>query len=151
MLSFLPSVGKKAPPGVTSTGGIVTTRRFAMTIHTIPQVTPKSTIQNGQATKTKQPDMLEAALRYAERGWHVFPCHTPIIKEGWSCSCEAWRRKKNPDYNCGKNAGKHPRTKGGVLDATTDSDQINQWWTQWPQANIGVNCGASGLIVLDED
>lgn len=94
--------------------------------------------------------LLDAALRLAALGWFVFPCHNPLTKTGWSCSCEAWRRKHNPDFNC-DSAGKHPRTQNGVDDATTDETQIREWWKHWPHANIGVNCGKSGLLVLDID
>src|SRR5262245_25780630 len=83
--------------------------------------------------------LLDAALAYAARGWLVFPCHTPMSD---GCSC---RR------NCGR-IGKHPRTRNGLKDATTDETTIRRWWTMWPQANIGIATGAvSGLVVLDED
>lgn len=96
-------------------------------------------------------DMLAWATRYAvELQWYVFPCHTPILKVGWKCSCEAWRRKKQPDYEC-YNPGKHPRTSHGLDDATIDPEIITDWWTQWPNANIGINCGKSGLLVIDLD
>src|SRR5262249_26310226 len=39
----------------------------------------------------------------------------------------------------------------GFKDASANPDQIEQWWNQTPSANIGVACGASGLIVLDFD
>lgn len=94
--------------------------------------------------------LLDYALAYAAMGWSVFPCHHPIKKTGWNCSCEAWKRKHNSDYEC-DNAGKHPRTKNGLDDATTDLDQIKEWWKRWPDANIGINCGASGLLVVDLD
>ncbi len=64
------------------------------------------------------------ARRYAEAGLHVFPC--------WP--------------GC-----KQPATAHGLKDATTDLDQITEWWARWPLANIGLNCGASGLIVPDFD
>jgi hypothetical protein len=90
---------------------------------------------------TTASSLCDAALSYAARGWHVFPCHTPT-QEG--CSC---RRKDCADI------GKHPRTEHGFHDATTDETQIRTWWgTMWPQANIGIRTGAvSGLVVLDHD
>lgn len=35
--------------------------------------------------------------------------------------------------------------------ATTDEKQIREWWTAWPDANIGIACGLSGLTVVDVD
>jgi hypothetical protein len=84
--------------------------------------------------------MLDTALTYAQRGWAVFPLHT-IIDGRCTCGKQA----------C-SSAGKHPRTLHGVKDATTDEVTIRQWWTQWPEANIGIATGAiSGLVVLDVD
>lgn len=66
-----------------------------------------------------------AALDYASRGWRVFPV---------------------------KPRGKTPLVKGGFKAATVAPSQIISWWTQWPDANVGVATGAvSGLIVLDVD
>lgn len=95
--------------------------------------------------------LLDHALAYADLGWYVFPCHWPIKKAGWSCSCEVWKRQKvNEDFECHR-AGKHPRTENGLDDATIDPDQIRTWWRKWPTANIGINCGKSGLLVVDLD
>jgi bifunctional DNA primase/polymerase-like protein/primase-like protein len=48
--------------------------------------------------------------------------------------------------------GKVPHTDHGVKDATTDPVVIRRWWEQWPQANVGLACGAvSGFWVLDVD
>ena len=42
--------------------------------------------------------------------------------------------------------GKHPRTRHGVRDITTDLEQITIWWRQWPNANVGIATGQpSGL------
>ena len=86
------------------------------------------------------PSLLECALRYAGRRWYVFPLHS--VKDG-RCTC---------GRDCGKNAGKHPRVKGGFKAATGDGRQIEAWWQKWTDANIGIATGAvSGLIVLDVD
>jgi hypothetical protein len=71
----------------------------------------------------RQAELLEAALTYAGRGLHVFPCR-----------------------------GKLPRTEHGFQDASTDTDTVISWWQRWPDANIGIATGtASGLVVLDVD
>lgn len=65
-----------------------------------------------------------AAVALAERGYFVFPC---------------------------KERGKEPLTSSGFKEATRDERQILTWWSRWPNANIGVACGASGIAVLDID
>jgi putative DNA primase/helicase len=85
-------------------------------------------------------DLLSSALDYSARGWAVLPLHTP--QPGGGCSCGR--------DNCA-HPGKHPRTRNGLLDATTDSETIRQWWQRWPDANVGIACGPSGLVVIDID
>ncbi len=47
---------------------------------------------------------------------------------------------------------KRPLTARGCHDATTDLAQITQWWTRWPDANLGLPTGAvSGVVVVDVD
>lgn len=69
--------------------------------------------------------MLAAALEYASRGLFIFPlaAKTSIPRAG----------------------------SRGLLDATTDLECIRKWWQADRRANIGVNCGASGLVVPDVD
>lgn len=70
--------------------------------------------------------MKEAALKYAQHGWRIFPCSA---------------NAKTPL------AGSH-----GVKDATNDASKIEEWWTAHPDANIGLACGAaSGVYVVDVD
>ena len=84
--------------------------------------------------------MMDHALRYAARGWHLLPLHWPI---NGRCSCGK--------QNCPTPA-KHPRTSNGLKDATTNPEQIRDWWTQWPSANIGVRTGKiTGVVVVDID
>lgn len=82
-----------------------------------------------------------AALAYAqELGWPVVPLHTST---GAGCSCR--------NAAC-SSVAKHPRTMNGLKDATIDVAKITQWWTNWPDANIGIPTGAvSGLMVVDID
>src|SRR5216683_2586735 len=48
--------------------------------------------------------------------------------------------------------GKRPLTPRGFYDATADARQIQRWWRQWPDANIGIPTGeATGLVVVDVD
>ncbi len=82
---------------------------------------------------------LNAALSYAQHGLFVFPAHD--FTQG-ICSCG--------DPNCPR-AAKHPRTLRGLNDATQDEALIRHWWGAWPSANIGINCGLSGLVVIDVD
>lgn len=70
--------------------------------------------------------MLEAALGYGARGWRVFPL-----------------------------TGKRPAIDGGegYKDATTDADQIREWWgITFPGANIGLACdGEFWALDIDPD
>lgn len=79
------------------------------------------------------------ALEYAQKELRVFPLHS--IDDAGACTCGK--------ADC-SSPGKHPRTKNGVKDATTDLEQIRQWWEKWPDANIGIATG-NGLLVLDVD
>ena len=70
--------------------------------------------------------MLNSALEYIEQGFSVFPC---------------------------KAKSKTPATNHGFKDATTDRDQVIEWWTQHPEWNVAIATGdkSDGLIVIDLD
>jgi hypothetical protein len=40
---------------------------------------------------------------------------------------------------------------GGFLDATSDTTRIASWWTAATNANVGIACAASHLVVVDID
>src|SRR5262245_7102942 len=68
--------------------------------------------------------LLAAALRYAHRGWLVFPCRT---------------------------GGKEPVTRNGFYAATANSATIKRWWRAQPY-NVAIRTGPeSGLWVVDLD
>ena len=86
---------------------------------------------------------------YASRGIPVLPVHYPLPHHrdlqrvpgdqqpavGTGCSCR--------DLGCGQ-PGKHPLgslVPHGVKDATTNRARVLAWWTQQPQANIGLATG----------
>ena len=69
-------------------------------------------------------DTLRQALVYAARGWPVFPCQP---------------------------GQKIPATTHGYRDATTNPQQITEWFTRHPGRNVAVATGAPGPDVLDID
>lgn len=72
---------------------------------------------------TTPPDILAAALAYAEDGFRVFPLK-----------------------------GKIPLTPHGFKDASVEPEVIREWWARHPGANIGIATGeASQVVVLDTD
>jgi len=90
------------------------------------------------------PESNEAhALKYAERGWRVFPVYEATSDGG--CSCPAGKACDKP--------GKHPDSKlvrKGHLDATTDPKKIHRWFMTSPTRNIGIATGDL-IIVADVD
>jgi hypothetical protein len=86
---------------------------------------------------------LKAALYYAaELGWPVFPIYG--IGPDEVCTCARGATCDRP--------GKHPITKHGLHDASTDEERIRRWWATHPSANVGIACGAgAGFWVLDVD
>lgn len=106
--------------------------------------------------------MGRAALWFAKWGLAVFPVHEPLFDHplGYTCTCEEWRHsdwaKKNaphrylePAQHC-DGPGKCPRGKWRD-ESTTDPETIRRWWRRLPTANIGIDCGKNGLLVLDAD
>lgn len=72
-------------------------------------------------------EKVEKSLRLSEQGLYVFPVHHTADNE------------------------KKPYTPNGHLDATLDPNLIMDWWAKWPNAQVGVACGKSGIAVADVD
>ncbi|MBI1172582.1 hypothetical protein GC209_14390 [bacterium] len=72
----------------------------------------------------------DAALEYAERGWHVFP-----VPPG------AKKSHKSAEHSDGRKWG-----------ATIDPAEIKNDWQTWPGANVGIVTGPkSGFFVIEAD
>lgn len=69
-------------------------------------------------------ELRNAACEAAARGWYVTPLRP---------------------------RAKQPATKHGLRDASDDLVVAFQRWEKMPQANIGLVCNPSGLVVLDVD
>lgn len=69
-------------------------------------------------------EMLHYALGMAQKGHPIFPVGTD----------------------------KKPLTKNGFYDASSDPEQVREWWSKWPSAGIGMPTGpTSGVWALDID
>lgn len=69
-------------------------------------------------------EVVTQAIRLAKFGFSIFPC--------------------KPD--------KSPLTKRGFKDSTSDLEQIESWWSHYPDALVGVATGEkSNIVVLDID
>jgi hypothetical protein len=77
-----------------------------------------------EVTNMTDTTLADTAHAYASQGWPVFPLE--------------------PN-------GKAPLTAHGFLEASTSGADITEWWSQWPQANIGIPCGIDTFDVLDID
>ncbi len=79
-------------------------------------------LREDDVSKGTRGPFLPAALRLAALDYKVFPCRP---------------------------GDKAPRTSNGFKDASTDPEQIRKWWSETPNANVGV--ATEGILVLDID
>lgn len=97
----------------------------------------------GGTPGTPQPEtdvLLTNALALAEQGVKVFPAHRVVDGD---CTCM--------DQSC-KSPGKHPRTKNGSKEATTDPGLIRQWWQKWGvHGRLNFGQTLEGRAVVDVD
>jgi hypothetical protein len=104
-----------------------------------PQNTPKLS-----SCQTAKNAMMAHALRYALAGWPVFP-----LQPGGKAPAIPSAHPEGDPLR-GKCTGACGRPGHGVYDATTDPEQIGQWWAEWPDANIGLAIG-DDLVIFDVD
>ncbi len=74
----------------------------------------------------------------AARGMFVFPVDHPLLPV-----CAGAHRE------CSGDRGKHPTCQWSRA-STTRAAMVQAWFSRAPR-NIGIDCGKSGLLVLDED
>jgi hypothetical protein len=75
--------------------------------------------------------LLDAALKYAERGLYVFPVRLGVRGEG--------KKDVRPIDNWNEVSSRDP-------------EQITKWWTNgWAGAALAIDTGRSGLVVADQD
>lgn len=88
---------------------------------------------------------VEAARHYRERGWRPFPLDHPSTPR-----CSGLHRPERPCEG-GERRGKHPCVAYGTATASEATDKTLEWWFGNGPRNIGIACGPSGLLVIDED
>lgn len=91
---------------------------------------------------------LAEAIRYRDRGWRPFPVDHPELP-----TCAGMHRPGDPPCPRDKR-GKHNAVKfrdsAATLVAQADP-QLRVWFGNGHSHNVGIACGASGIIVLDSD
>ncbi len=96
-----------------------------------------------QATSCPSPEELRgAALEYAARGVPVLPLRGKLPR------IPAAHRPGDPLH--GQCKGGCGRQGHGVHDASTDLEQVGDWWDRWPRADVGLRAGVA-FDVIDVD
>jgi hypothetical protein len=73
----------------------------------------------------------------------------------WLFNCASLEQAAQAYARCGlavfplEPRGKRPLTAHGLYSATTRSELIHDWWTRWPQANIGLPCLRWWVLDID--
>lgn len=125
-----PSAEETTPAGYGPAGAATTIDEVSATPSSI-KATDKNSVPHA---------LKDAALQYAEIGIPVIPLFG--VDDSGSCNCAK-------GSSC-KATGKHPMVGGGRTTATTDRAQVERWWTEHPDANIGAYM-PDGVAVVDVD
>lgn len=88
--------------------------------------------------------LLESAIKYAKRGWAVFPTREVESKPFIVVTKSGEKKTKTMPV-------KSPYCREGFTEATKNVSIITEWWKKYPEAGIGIFCEASNLVVVDID
>jgi hypothetical protein len=94
---------------------------------------------------TAEHHRIDEVLAYASAGMRIFPCWW--IEDDGRCSCHDRMRRRGGVCK----PGKHPITRNGHLNATTNPTLLRQWWTHHPDANVGAAMDVSAYVGIDID
>jgi hypothetical protein len=96
---------------------------------------------------------LRAAQAARARGWRPIPLDHPhahgdaVDEDGNPTGCTG----KHDRIPCDGERGKHPCGNWGTQSASAPTDGMLKIWFGNDPRNVGIACGPSGLVVLDED
>ncbi len=110
-----------------------TMKQSALARQTKSRRKPRRHIPSGLSDGSK----LDAALALAEAGVFVIPVH-PLV----------------PDSKDRRHSGKNPGSylgRGWDALSSRSPEKLREWWEQWPEAEIAIHVGRSGLVALDVD
>lgn len=105
------------------------------------------------------PEMGLAATELASLGRPVFPLQgkVPRIPNAhgigdprYGTPCRGRSDREQPEWELAMGLEPCKADGHGLWDATTDQAKIDQWWTRWPNANIGIAI-PNGVLVMDVD
>jgi hypothetical protein len=85
-------------------------------------------------------DMMRAALELVRVGIRVIPLCWPI---SGACGCGRGHE--------GRDVGKAPLLGKGWHEIESTAEDVRAWWSDWPDANIGIRLELSSLVVVDTD
>jgi hypothetical protein len=89
----------------------------------------------------EQNSLRQKALSFAARGFPVLPLYGVTLHDDkFCCGCG--------DTKC-RSPGKHPLSRHGKDDASTDPQTISQWFDEHPNANYGVCTDTLPTVDID--
>jgi P4 family phage/plasmid primase-like protien len=94
-----------------------------------------------QSVTTNAERFKKATAWYAANSWEILPCHGIV---NGRCTC-------GQSHMESKDIGKHPAINAWNVESSSDIAKVSSWWETNGEYNVGVNCKASGFLVIDID